>query len=368
MVTIDGDEIVSGSTIDGDEISEITMDGDVVWVAMTEITSLDWSTSLFPAFTDYQVVLDGAVLMGSNDNAVIEVLNTSNGSTNWTDSLSGEDVNQVSTDGTRFFVGTGDSGEISAYSSSGTNEWTDSSSGRNGASCEPGWNYVYSMSSNDSPRVKGLNRSNGDTEVSFGGSGFNQDAVAEDPNISRVYRTENRSSGTDEYIEQYDFSGNQQWDTSIDDRNRGIIKPYIEQGDAYVATQAGTTYRIDGSNGDIKWSDTVSGVDNDRWIDYNNDGVFIGFDAGVAHYNHSGTLQWERTSGTSYRTGFSLIDDQQHIIFHVDNTFKQVDYTSNTEIASVSLDNDAAHALVDTTNNKVVGIGGDGVASGVNFE
>ena len=33
MVTIDGDEIVSGSTIDGDEISEITMDGDVVWTA-----------------------------------------------------------------------------------------------------------------------------------------------------------------------------------------------------------------------------------------------------------------------------------------------------------------------------------------------
>ena len=35
MVTIDGDEVVSGSTIDGDEISEITMDGDVVWTAVT---------------------------------------------------------------------------------------------------------------------------------------------------------------------------------------------------------------------------------------------------------------------------------------------------------------------------------------------
>ena len=34
MVTIDGDEIVSGSTIDGDEISQITMDGDVVWEAI----------------------------------------------------------------------------------------------------------------------------------------------------------------------------------------------------------------------------------------------------------------------------------------------------------------------------------------------
>jgi len=36
MVTIDGTEIVSGSTIDGQEISEITMDGDVVWTAIPD--------------------------------------------------------------------------------------------------------------------------------------------------------------------------------------------------------------------------------------------------------------------------------------------------------------------------------------------
>ena len=36
MVTIDGEEIVSGSTIDGDEISVITMDGDVVWNALPD--------------------------------------------------------------------------------------------------------------------------------------------------------------------------------------------------------------------------------------------------------------------------------------------------------------------------------------------
>jgi len=36
MVTIDGDEIVSGSTIDGDEFSEITVDGDTVWAAIPD--------------------------------------------------------------------------------------------------------------------------------------------------------------------------------------------------------------------------------------------------------------------------------------------------------------------------------------------
>ena len=41
MVTIDGDEIVSGSTIDGDEISEITMDGDVVWTGTPNSVVLD---------------------------------------------------------------------------------------------------------------------------------------------------------------------------------------------------------------------------------------------------------------------------------------------------------------------------------------
>ena len=51
MVTIDGDEIVSGSTIDGDEISEITMDGDVVWTALTIID--DFSSGSISEYTSY---------------------------------------------------------------------------------------------------------------------------------------------------------------------------------------------------------------------------------------------------------------------------------------------------------------------------
>jgi len=62
MVTIDGDEIVSGSTIDGQEISEITMDGDVVWTAVADsiVNNLDyWWPMDEGAGTSITDILDG---------------------------------------------------------------------------------------------------------------------------------------------------------------------------------------------------------------------------------------------------------------------------------------------------------------------
>lgn len=74
MVTIDGDEVVSGSTIDGDEISEITIDGDVVWIAEIPI----------PDSAVYRWKLDDV------NGTISDSVGSNNGSNNGITSTSGE--------------------------------------------------------------------------------------------------------------------------------------------------------------------------------------------------------------------------------------------------------------------------------------
>lgn len=67
MVWIDGDEIVSGSTIDGDEIDEITIDGDVAWRAVKVIDDFeDNDISEYTGNTQYYDTSSDIVFEGSH--------------------------------------------------------------------------------------------------------------------------------------------------------------------------------------------------------------------------------------------------------------------------------------------------------------